>query len=625
MGSWLSAYEITGGMYGGRNCPAGSLTDFFVDYCGTGSAGNEIAGQRAYQSYTSGFKTWGGAYGMNDDLLKAYCASHQDGQIHRFELAEIEIPKPDGAQYYKQTLVVEGYIQCFAPTHSTVTYAGITYEADSWQTFYGVQYLKRREYPTPTGTPVDTQICNLNRYITFWQYSGDIVAVPRGRTSEVYSRALFFFGTATYNNVDYFCCGFYWDGYGWLYGHPDDIHSSNGGGAIGEKIDRLKTLFGGDFEPPVIDDPFKPPTPTDPGDNPPPSPGPGHRIYDPIPIPDLPTITATGAGLLTLYRPSGAILRLLASELYSDNIIQIVVNYFTSINDMIAGLSIVPFLVPVSGRGRHRIGQFTSDISMDVISNQFFSIDCGTIFIEPYYNAFLDQSPYTKLIVWLPYIGYQEIDTDDVMGQYMNITYHCDCLGGYCVAYISTGVAEGDGPNVRRVIAQFSGNMAIQVPTAGASYDSMISSAINILTTAASMGIGKAGVAASMSAMEASGAEQAAIDAVPTKAGVHYAQAEAGCAGDVVRAMKPEVTRNGTPGSTAGYLGVQKPYLIKVVPRSSVPDNFIHMKGYQSNNGGTLSSYSGYCEVQDIQLNNIPATIPEINEIYELLKGGILL
>ena len=38
-----------------------------------------------------------------------------------------------------------------------------------------------------------------------------------------------------------------------------------------------------------------------------------------------------------------------------------------------------------------------------------------------------------------------------------------------------------------------------------------------------------------------------------------------------------------------------------------------------------VGDFEGYLEVMDVRLNNIPATIDEINEIYELLKGGIII
>lgn len=347
------------------------------------------------------------------------------------------------------------------------------------------------------------------------------------------------------------------------------------------------------------DDPYHDPN-DEPGDNPDPSPG-GHvRDYDPVPIPPTPTVTSLGAGFTTLYVPTAAILGLLADEIFSDNILQIIDNIFSNPQDMIAGLSIVPFVVPVAGAYKHKVGLFESDVAMQKAASQFVDIDCGSITIEPYYNSFLDYSPITRLKLWLPYIGYQDIDADDVMGNTLSVKYRCDILSGACIAYVSTGTAAGSGAGIARVIAQYSGNCSVQVPTGAQSYDNMISTAINILTTAGGTLAGGGGLAAATSGAASSAANN-------------------------ITAMKPDVKRNGTPGSTSGYLGVQKPYLIRITPRSSVPDNFKRLHGYASNRSGLLGGFLGYCEVADIRLQNVPATEGETKEILDLLKGGVII
>jgi hypothetical protein len=293
-------------------------------------------------------------------------------------------------------------------------------------------------------------------------------------------------------------------------------------------------------------------------------------------------------------------LRLLADEIFSDNILQIIDNIFSNPQDMIAGLSIVPFIVPTAGAYKHKVGLFESNIAMQKAASQFVDVDCGSITVEPYYNNFLDYSPFTKLILWLPYIGYQTIDADDVMNNTLSVKYRCDILSGACVVYVSTGTVSGSGAGVERVIAQFSGNCSVQVPTAAQSYDNMVNTAINILTTAGGTLVGGGGVAAAASGAASSAANN-------------------------ITAMKPEVRRNGTPGSTSGYLSIQKPYLIRFTPRSSVPDNFMRLHGYASNRSGLLGRFLGYCEVETIKLQNVPATDGELEEIESLLKGGVFI
>lgn len=370
----------------------------------------------------------------------------------------------------------------------------------------------------------------------------------------------------------------------------------------------------------------------DPDPVPPPAPGPHIKIEDPVPIPPLPTLDACSAGFLTLYSTPESVLRLLADKIFSDNIVQILVNYFTKISDIVAGLSIVPFQPPLGDRCYHRIGLATLDVVLTRIAKQFVEINCGTITLDGYYKSFLDYSPYTKLYLWLPYIGYQELDVDEVMGENINVTYHCDCLSGACVAFVSIGYpGSTPGPGIPRVIGQYNGNCAVQVPTSSESFDSMIQSAVSILTTAATVATVGAAGAAEMGAQEASitaknaGQVAGRMQATETKMHAHQFDMAAGCSANMVTSMKPNVGKPGAPGCSSGYMGVQTPYLIMVVPRQNLADGFISHKGYPSNTGGTLGSFTGYAEVDDIQLNNIPATIAEINEIYTLLKGGVLI
>lgn len=386
-----------------------------------------------------------------------------------------------------------------------------------------------------------------------------------------------------------------------LMNQPEITGAFYGSTSLNPQYDYKIVTDDGSYDPDPV-----PPTPTDPnadpnhepGDNPTPRPGGHERDYDPIPIPPTPTVTSLGAGFTSLYVPTEAILHVLADEIFSDNIIQIIENYFNNPQDMIAGLSLVPFVVPVSGQYYHKVGRYTSSVAMQRASSQFIDVDCGSVLIDHYYNNFLDTSPFTKIKIWLPYIGYQDLSVDDVMGCTISVKYRCDILSGACVAFIYTGLVGETGPQVERVIAQYSGNCAVQVPTGSESYDNMISTAINILTTAGATAVGGGGM-------------MAAVEGI------------ASSAANYITSMKPDVRRNGTPGSTSGYMAVQKPYIIRFTPRSSIPDDFINLKGYASNRSGQLGGFPGYVEVDSIKLENVAATDGEIQEILSLLQGGV--
>lgn len=340
------------------------------------------------------------------------------------------------------------------------------------------------------------------------------------------------------------------------------------------------------------------------------------RSYDAIPIPGLPTVTVAGAGFFTMYKLTQAEMGVFAREVFADDLHSILVNYFANPMDFIAGCAIVPFTPPGQTMYYPKFGLYVWPSQYCKVDNQFVVINCGDITLDKYWGSCFDYSPYTKIRIWLPYIGYKDIDADDVMGQRIHVEYHCDCCSGACVAFISTGVVGETGPQIPRVLAQFSGNCLVQVPTSVGSFDSAVTNAISILTAAA-------GVALSAGAGGLIGGKELAAD-VGEHNFIGMASSLENASMNAVVGAKPEVTRNGAPGSTVGYLGVQTPYIIRTIPRQSLPDNYKDLKGYPSNLGGNVGDFPGYLEVMDVRLNNIPATEDETAEIYDLLKGGII-
>ena len=624
MGFWLKTYIPSGGLYGGRQIPTGNFSDFF-SHMNVGTSGDIITGSGYhYYSHNNPEQNadWRGAFGTDDDKIYNYGLLHIGDGSHDIVFYEFTIPNPTGAQFYKQTLVIECRVDS-TKSQGSIPHSGNWYRMNLGLTF---RRIYRREYATPTATPTATDLGLVSVPV-----SGQYLIPPSDTTFTTWMTddMRFSMGYYDYNNVNYLCFFTYQElEQPEVYIDPDTGDQVRGTAMqyqylmCGIKTSVLDTAFGG-FKLDENDDPNIDPDPgDDPGDDPTPGPGEREKEYDPIPIPPTPVLTAIGSGFLTLYSPSATALNLLADEIFSDNILQIIANYFTSISDIIAGLSIVPFFVPVSGFAYHKIGLFESSVSLPLVSSQFIDVNCGSVDVKRYFNNFLDQAPNTKILIYLPYIGYQELNTDEVMANVISVKYRCDILSGACVAYVMIG-SGGEGHEASRIIAQFSGNVITQVPTASEAYDSMVSNAINILTSsvgiAAGAAIGGGLGSGAMTAQATAGSSQAA-----SAIGAQVGMGMGGTAANMVMSMKPTFARNGTPGSTAGYMSYQKPYLIKIVPRDAVAQNHIQLKGYPSNYGGTLSGLSGYCEVSEIQLNNVPATVDEITEIYSLLKGGVV-
>lgn len=364
-------------------------------------------------------------------------------------------------------------------------------------------------------------------------------------------------------------------------------------------------------------DPDYPSEPSDPD---------GHyeRDYDPIPIPPKPTQGAATAGFITLYKLHQASMSQFASDCFASTLWEALKLFFSNPMDFLVGVNLLPFEPTAGGSFTPKFGAVSFAHAYPVVANQYVDVPCGSIEIKKYWGNCFDFEPYTKIQIWLPYIGYRDLPVDEIMGMTISVKYRCDCLTGDCVAFVYTGVVGETGPQVERVIAQFYGNCAVRVPFGSVSYDSAISNSIALMGAAASAGLGP-GVGAMMETGGAAGGimagAEAAADAINTNAGASVRASSVG----VVQGMKPTVHKGGAAGASTGYMSIQVPYIIRRIPRQSLPEGYVGLKGYPSNIGGKLADFTGLAVVDDIQLNNIPALEDERKEIINWLRGGVLI
>lgn len=367
------------------------------------------------------------------------------------------------------------------------------------------------------------------------------------------------------------------------------------------------------------------PDPEDPNDEGEPSDEDGgdgthQRDYDPIPIPPSPTQGAATAGFITLYKLHQAIMSQFASDCFASNLWEALKLFFSNPMDFLVGVNLLPF-EPTGGPSyTPKFGAISFAHAYPSVANQYKDIDCGSVVLDKYWGSCFDYEPYTKIQIWLPYIGYRDLPVDEIMGCTVSVKYRCDCLTGDCIAFIYTGVVGQTGPQVERVIAQFYGNCAVRVPFGSVSFDNAISNAISLVGAAASGGLAK-GVPAAMETGGAVGGLVAGGKATAEDIGRSKLTASAVSA---VEGCKPNVMKGGAAGASSGYMSVQVPYLIRRIPNQNLPSNYKDLKGYPCNIGGILSDFPGLAVVDDIQLNNIPALEEERKEIISWLRGGVL-
>lgn len=319
---------------------------------------------------------------------------------------------------------------------------------------------------------------------------------------------------------------------------------------------------------------------------------------DTIDDPTAPNIDAISTGLLTVFKPSLSQIQNLGDYLWSSAFdVDTLKKLFGDPMDAIIGLSIIPINPPGAGTKNVKVGNIDTGIVMPYLTRQFVEKDLGSIRIDPYIGSFMDYSPYTKIQIYLPYIGFRELSPEDVMGTTISIKYIIDVITGGCVASLNV---SGKG-----AIYQFNGSCIANVPLTALNYSGAIQNAISAVGSIATAG---AVIATGKPAMAAAGAIGLAT-----------------LASNAVINSHPTIQRSGNCGGASGLCGVQYPYAVIERPRISAPANYSSFIGNTLNVTLTLGECDGLTMVEEIHLDNVLCTENERDELLKMLKEGVII
>lgn len=309
---------------------------------------------------------------------------------------------------------------------------------------------------------------------------------------------------------------------------------------------------------------------------------------DTIGLPDLTALnqnSISNTKFLTCYKMTPAQLSKLGDELWSDNIFTQISNTVLKPTDFIVNLSLLP--VDVGGVTKLiKAGKILlNGAEGTLISQQFIRVDCGTLEVKKKWGGAIDYQ--TDVSIFLPFIGEQSLNANEVIGATLHVIYTVDILSGSCIASVRVIKDSLDA-----VLYQFSGNMASNYPITSADYATVFSGALQL-----AVGVGS---------LPSSGGVLSLVSATSNML------------------SGADVKRTGSLSSATGFMGIKKPYLILSRPIQSLPSEYNTFRGYVSNITLSLSECSGYTKVSEIHLENIPATSTELDELDGLLKAGVI-
>lgn len=351
----------------------------------------------------------------------------------------------------------------------------------------------------------------------------------------------------------------------------------------------------------------------------------------PIPsMPGTPMAFASNVGLITVYHPTPAQLydfaRWLWVTLANADINTVWNNPFDGVITLFE-LYCTP--TDVGNRTIHS-GFLDSGIDSAVIS-RYTEINCGTLGIPEYYGNYFDYSPYSKAHIYLPFIGIQELNVDDIVGHVVNVTYRIDEYNGSCIAMITVSKStevNGEPVNYRNTMYQFSGNCSVELPIAGGSqaaikagmmqadayqHASQIAAGAQLVGGIASLlggiiGLSAGAIGSGVSQMIGAGATAA------------YGQANAL---SHMLSGKSTVQKSGSFGSSHGALGIKKPFITITRPKQIRVPNYHDLYGYPAHKMVMVNSCTGFLRCREVHVVSATASDAEKTVIESMMKSGV--
>lgn len=364
---------------------------------------------------------------------------------------------------------------------------------------------------------------------------------------------------------------------------------------------------------------------------------------DPIGISPWPAMPSTpsafptdgSAGLITVYNPTPAELYAFESWLWVTLSQASIDTVWNNPFDGVICLFELYCDPTINGRRNIHSGFLDSGVPADTVSRYTY-IDCGTLGIPEYYGNYLDYSPYSKAHVYLPFIGIQELNVDDIVGHAVNITYRIDEYNGSCIAMITVAkvtTVNGEQVEYSNTMYQFSGNCAVELPISGGNQSSILAGMMtaNAYQQAANISAGAqlvGGIASTLGGvlslaaggMGVGGIGSGISDIIGAAGTQAYGQANAL---SHMLSGKSTVQKSGQFGSSHGALGIKIPFITVTRPKQIQVPNYEDLYGFPAHKMVTIGSCQGFLRCREVHVVSATATNEEKALIEQMLKSGV--
>lgn len=245
-------------------------------------------------------------------------------------------------------------------------------------------------------------------------------------------------------------------------------------------------------------------------------------------------------------------------------------------------------LLPLSLSGSEtpvKIGNVDMGINGNKLSKTVYRYNIGTISIPRISDmGFLNYAPYTSIVIFLPFIGFKELNTSDIMGRNISVDYIVDVITGACKAIITVNNYQ---------CYEFDGNCGIDIPLTAGNRSQVemgyVKAAVGVVSNIANKNIGGAISSGISGAMQQ----------------YHY-------------------STNGSYSPATGAYEDRTCFVIIDRPLYTEVSKFGHTKGYKCQLSKTIGSLKGFVKTtENVDLSNISAPEYCKKKILDLLSSGI--
>ena len=153
----------------------------------------------------------------------------------------------------------------------------------------------------------------------------------------------------------------------------------------------------------------------------------------------------------TIYEPTNANMKKINDAIFinaADGTTINVQQYFSSYKKFYCKIPVAGYK-PLKG-GRYDFGE-----QAPYVKEHTIVVDCGSVEIPEQNQSLLDYSPFSRLTIYLPFIGFQELDDKVVVGHTLKVQYVVDVLSGRCLAQLYV-----DSTDLQSCFAEYGGTIA---------------------------------------------------------------------------------------------------------------------------------------------------------------------